>query len=152
MRFFRHVACAAVAAAAAAPVAAEGTRVTVTGETIDTWCYFSGVMGGPEAVVGSAHHTCALWCAAGGIPVGLLAEDGTVYMVLKLGAETDAAGGDTFLKVASHRLSAEGILHVRDGINYIVVEQVIADAGITDLNHEDFGVVPHFAIPDAAKE
>ena len=45
--------------------AAEGERVQVTGEVIDTWCYFSGVMGGPEAVVGSSHHTCALWCASG---------------------------------------------------------------------------------------
>ena len=25
--------------------------ITVTGEAIDTWCYFSGVMGGPEAEV-----------------------------------------------------------------------------------------------------
>ena len=58
-------------------------RVQVKGEVIDTWCYFSGVMGGPESVVGSAHHTCALWCAAGGIPVGILADDGTVYMVIK---------------------------------------------------------------------
>ena len=32
--------------------AAEGERVRVTGEIIDTWCYFSGVMGGPDAVVG----------------------------------------------------------------------------------------------------
>ena len=53
--------------------AAEGTRIEVTGEIIDTWCYYSGVMGGADAVVGSAHHTCALWCSAGGIPVGLLA-------------------------------------------------------------------------------
>ena len=64
---------------AAMPAAAsEGTRIQVTGEIIDTWCYYSSVMGGPDAVVGSAHHTCALWCSAGGIPVGLLAEDGTV--------------------------------------------------------------------------
>ncbi|MGA9252896.1 MAG: hypothetical protein WBV71_10680, partial [Roseobacter sp.] len=41
--------------------ASEGTRIQVTGEIIDTWCYYSGVMGGPDAVVGSAHHTCALW-------------------------------------------------------------------------------------------
>jgi hypothetical protein len=129
-----------------------GTPVTVTGEAIDSWCYFSGVMGGPAAVVGSAHHTCALWCAAGGIPVGLLADDGTVYMVLKLGAEANAAGGDSFLRVASHRLTAAGTLHVRDGVNYIVVAEVIADAGITERNHDAFGVVPHFAIPEAARE
>ena len=38
-----------------------------------------------------------LWCSAGGIPVGLLAEDGTVYMVLKVGEDSDSAGGDTAL-------------------------------------------------------
>ena len=54
---------AALALAALPALAAEGERVRVTGEMVDTWCYFSGVMGGPDAVVGSAHHTCALWCA-----------------------------------------------------------------------------------------
>ena len=72
----------------AAP-AASGERVQVEGEIIDTWCYLSGVMGGQDAVVGSAHHTCAMWCAAGGIPVGLLGDDGEVYMVLKWAGSDD---------------------------------------------------------------
>ncbi len=131
----------------AGAVAAEGERVQVTGEVIDTWCYFSGVMGGPEAVVGSAHHTCALWCAAGGIPVGLLAEDGTVYMVIKWKGDADVTG-DTLLSVQSHELTADGILHVRDGINYLLVEDVVADNGIVNQNHDDFGVTPGFAIPE----
>jgi hypothetical protein len=145
----------AAAGVVAGTAAAEGRRVEVTGEAIDTWCYFSGVMGGADAVVGSAHHTCALWCAAGGIPVGLLADDGTVYMVLKLPGAGDAGavtGGDTSLTVASHRLTADGILHERDGISYIVVERVIADAGIVNENHVDYGVVPDFAIPAPKKE
>ena len=33
-------------------LATEGERIQVKGEIIDTWCYFSGVMGGPEAVTG----------------------------------------------------------------------------------------------------
>lgn len=127
-------------------MAADGERIQVKGEVIDTWCYFSGVMGGPDAVVGSAHHTCALWCAAGGIPVGVLAEDGTVYMVLKWEGNGDVAG-DTLLSVQSHEITADGILHKRDGVNYLIVEKVVADAGITNQNHEDFGVVPGFAIP-----
>jgi len=128
--------------------AAGGERIRVTGEVIDTWCYFSGVMGGAEAVQGSAHHTCALWCAAGGIPVGILAKDGTVYMVLKWQGDGDVAG-DTLLAVQSHVVTADGILHVRDGINYIIVENVVEDAGITNKNHDDFGVIPGFAIPDS---
>jgi hypothetical protein len=140
----------ALLAASCLPAAAEtgGERLRVTGEMIDTWCYFSGVMGGYEAVVGSAHHTCALWCAAGGIPVGMLADDGTVYMVLKLAGADPLAAPETLLTVASHRLEADGLHYVRDGVNYIVVEEVVADEGITNLNHEDFGPVPPFAIPE----
>ncbi|HEU0221965.1 MAG TPA: hypothetical protein VFR34_07120, partial [Paracoccaceae bacterium] len=106
---------AACLGAAGAAGAAEGERVRIIGEAIDTWCYFSGVMGGADAVQGSAHHTCALWCAAGGIPVGLLADDGQVYMVLKMPGEDRANGGDMLLTVASHRLTADGLLYRRDG-------------------------------------
>ena len=130
-------------------LAAEGERVQITGEVIDTWCYFSGVMGGPDAVVGSAHHTCALWCSAGGIPVGLLAPDGTVYMVLKIEGDAESAGGDTALRIASHTIEADGMLYRRDGLNYIVVEEVVADQDIVNATHEDFGVIPGFAIPDS---
>ncbi|WP_299284630.1 hypothetical protein [uncultured Tateyamaria sp.] len=138
----------------AAPIAghaAEGTRVQVTGEIIDTWCYYSGVMGSPDAVVGSAHHTCALWCSAGGIPVGLLAEDGTVYMVLKVGDDAEAAGGDTILNLAAHTVEADGMLYQRDGLNYLVVSEVVSDMDITNVNHDDYGNVPSFSIPDPNK-
>jgi hypothetical protein len=128
--------------------AGEDTRIQVKGEIIDTWCYFSGVMGGPDAVVGSAHRTCALWCSAGGIPVGLLAEDGTVYMIIKVANDPQSASGDTLLRMAANTVEADGITYERDGINYLVVSQVINDLGITNLSHEEYGVVPGFAIPE----
>lgn len=142
---------AALALPAAAYAADEGTRVQVTGEIIDTWCYMSGVMGSPDAVVGSAHHTCALWCSAGGIPVGLLAEDGTVYMVLKVGDDAQAAGGDTLLRLAAHTVEADGMLYQRDGMNYLIVSDVVSDMDITNTNHNDYGNVPPFSIPDPNK-
>ncbi len=131
--------------------AEEGERITITGEFIDTWCYFSGVMGGTDAVVGSAHHTCAMWCSAGGIPVGLLAPDGQVYMVLKIEGDTATNGGDTLLSLASDTITADGLLYRRDGLNYIVVEKVVSNDGITRLNHEDYGPVPPFAIPEGVQ-
>ena len=140
-------------AAASLPAfaATEGKMIEVRGEIIDTWCYFSGVMGGPDSVVGSAHHTCALWCAAGGIPVGVLAEDGTVYMVLKYEGDDHVTGGDTILEVQSNLISADGLLYQRDGINYLVVEKVTANEGIVNLSHEDYDVIPPFAIPKPKK-
>ena len=134
-----------------AGIAAEGTRIQVKGEIIDTWCYYSGVMGGPDAVVGSAHHTCALWCSAGGIPVGLLAEDGTVYMILKVGEDDESAGGDTALRLAAHTIEADGMLYERDGLNYLIVSQVVSDLDIANRTHEDFGHIPSFSFPDPNK-
>ncbi|UWR23184.1 hypothetical protein [Sulfitobacter sp. S190] len=139
---------AALIAAPLASHAAEGTRVQVTGEIIDTWCYYSGVMGGPDAVVGTAHHTCALWCSAGGIPVGILGEDGDVYTVLKVDEDDQAAGGDTLLSLASYNVTADGMLYERDGIKYIVVGRVEASDEIINQTHEDYGVIPGFAIPE----
>lgn len=144
-RIFTALGLAVLAAPASA---AEGTRIQVTGEIIDTWCYFSGVMGGPDAVVGSAHHTCALWCSAGGIPVGLLGDDGTVYMVLKIEGDANSASGTTQLKLASHTIEADGMLYQRDGLNYLVVESVVSDLDITNNTALDNGVVPPFAVPE----
>lgn len=149
----RNALAALALGAAMLPAAAlaAGERVTVTGEIIDTWCYYSGVMGGPEAVVGTAHHTCALWCSAGGIPVGLLGDDGQVYMVLKIADDPASAGGDTQLRLASHEVTADGMLYERDGIRYLVVAEVVSDEGIVNLTHEDYGPIPPFAIPEPAE-
>jgi len=68
-----------------------GEKVTLKGELMDTWCYVSQVMGSQRVVVGTSHHVCAVWCAAGGIPVGLLDhESGEIYMILSV--EGDGVG------------------------------------------------------------
>lgn len=123
--------------------------VTLKGEMIDTWCYFSGVMGGPDATVGTAHHTCAIWCAAGGIPVGLLTPDGDVYIVLGFEGE-DPTASEALLDVQSAVLTVEGTAYARDGLNYLTIASVVANDGITNPSHEIFGVVPGFAIPEPA--
>lgn len=122
-------------------------EIEIKGEVIDTWCYFSGVMGGEDAVIGSAHHTCALWCAAGGIPVGVRTEEGDVFMVLKYTGEDPLAQSDTIMEVQSDIITAKGMHYVRDGVNYLVVEQVVANDGIQVLNHEDYGPVPPNSFP-----
>ncbi len=147
MRARTTLAAAALAVLAAPAQAAGGKEVSITGEVIDTWCYFSGVMGGPDAVVGTAHHTCAVWCAAGGIPVGVLADDGTVYMVMKLAGAAPLSDRKALLELQSDRITANGAHYVRDGINYIIVEEVVTNEGIVNQTHNDYGVVPPFSIP-----
>ena len=127
--------------------AVTGEDVEIKGEVIDTWCALSGVMGGIDAVSGSAHHTCALWCAAGGIPVGVLTEDGTIYMVLKLENSEVLEQTDAIMEIQSDVITAKGKHYLRDGVNYLIVEKIVANDGITNLNHVDYGAVPPFSAP-----
>ena len=144
---------AALMAALFAPTAqaSDAQTIEVTGEVIDTWCYYSGVMGGPEAVTGTAHHTCALWCAAGGIPVGIRTEKGEVYMVLKLDTEAPLEQTDKVMEQASDVIRAKGTHYKRDGVNYILVDQVVENQGITYRSHEDYEAIPPFSAPKRPK-
>ena len=125
-------------ALAAAAAAATPERVKVTGEVIDSWCYLTEIMY-PE---GTAHHQCAIWCAAGGIPVGILADDGQVYVVLKLEGDATSNANPRLLELQSHKVSVEGDVYERDGIKYLLVDKVVGDEGIVKLTHDDYGIQP----------
>lgn len=127
--------------------AANGERIQVTGEFMDTWCYTSQVMGGSDFVLGSAHHTCAVWCAAGGIPVGLRTDDGKVYMVLKFDGDDTSVANLGVLDMQSKKVTVDGTVHERDGISYLLIDKVVTDHGIANLTHEIVGVIPPFAVP-----
>ena len=131
----------------ATPAAAAGQRVHLTGEIMDTWCYVSEIMGASEAVLGTAHHQCAVWCAAGGVPVGLLSEAGEIFMILKLGDEDTSNAGPRILEIQSSRVTVDGDLYERDGIKYLLIDEVVANEGIVNRSHEDFGVIPAFGVP-----
>ncbi len=137
MRTMALAGFAAVALSTAAQ-AAPPERVQVTGEIIDSWCYLTEIMY-PE---GSAHHQCAIWCAAGGIPVGIKGDDGKVYMVLKLGADSTSVANPGILEIQSHKVKVEADLYVRDGINYLTIAQVVNDEGIVNLTHDEYGIQP----------
>lgn len=128
--------------------AVEGRKVTLTGEMIDTWCYVSQIMGSSDVVTGSAHHVCAVWCAAGGIPVGLLnKEDQKVYMVLSFEGDDTSVANEKILNLQSRELTVKGTAFELDGLSYLNIEEVVADNGIVNLTHEKYGVIPGQARP-----
>lgn len=54
-----------------------GTAVTLKGEIVDMACYSA------HDGKGAKHAACAKECALGGAPIGLLTEDGKVYLLLE---------------------------------------------------------------------
>lgn len=118
--------------------AATSERVTVTGEIIDSWCYLTEIM----YPLGSAHHQCALWCAAGGIPVGIVDDAGKVYVVLKVGTDDTSVANPAILEIQSHRVTVTGDAFRRDGIDYLMIDRVVSDEGVVNLTHDDYGIQP----------
>ncbi len=128
--------------------AAEGERKTITGEVMDTWCYVSQIMGPSNFVIGTSHHVCAVWCAAGGIPVGLLDKsDGQVYMVISMGDDIANVANQSLLDIQSHEITVEGTVYELDGIKYLMIDNVVDDQGVTNLTHEIVGILPAEANP-----
>lgn len=125
---------------AAAPGARAGEikRVTVEGELIDTWCYVTEIM----YARGSAHFQCAVWCAVGGIPVSIRADDGTLYVVLRVEDDSRNVSNPAMIRIQSHRVTVDGDLIERDGVKYLLVTQVADDQGIVDLTHVKYGIQP----------
>jgi len=129
---------AALLGAPAGAAETAGKRINVSGEVIDSWCYITEIM----FAKGTAHHKCAVWCAAGGIPVGILADDGQVYMVLKVGDDTTSVRNPAIMKIQTHRVTVAGDLYRRDGINYLMVSRIVNDEGVVNLTHDDYGIQP----------
>lgn len=135
----RALAGAALLVGLAGPApAATPERVQVTGEIIDTWCYVTEIM----YALGTAHHQCAVWCAVGGIPVSIRGEDGNVYMVLKVEDDDRNVANPRIVRIQTHEVTVDGDLYRRDGVNYLVVNEVHDDHGIVNLTHDEYGVVP----------
>lgn len=72
------MALAVVAIAGDAEKAEKKNVVTLTGEVLDMYCYMSH----PETGAGTEHAKCANSCISRGLPVGFLASDGTVYLII----------------------------------------------------------------------
>ncbi len=118
--------------------AAKGKQIKITGEIIDSWCYLTEIM----YPLGTAHHQCALWCAVGGIPVGIVDDEGTVYVILKVEDEPGNVAPKGMLDIQTHKVTYEGTAYERDGMKYLLVSKLIEDAGIVNMTHEEYGIQP----------
>jgi hypothetical protein len=138
---------AAAAAAAAAftfwpspdvAAQAQGVRIQVRGEVVDTFCNVSEIM----FASGTAHYQCAVWCAVGGIPVSIRTEAGDIYMVLRIEEDDASVANPRLIRIQGSEVTVDGELFERDGVKYLLVTTVADDKGVVKLTHEEHGVQP----------
>lgn len=92
----------------------EGKAVTVRGEIVDLACYLD------HGATGMKHQQCALTCLKGGQPMGLLAADGKVYLLL-----ADHQNGKPFEEAKNYaalQVEITGPLAEKAGITGLTVE------------------------------
>ncbi|MFN8543272.1 MAG: hypothetical protein U0807_03590 [Candidatus Binatia bacterium] len=89
---------------------------TLSGEVIDMACYLPH----PETGRGPSHRKCADTCAKKGIPIGILTDDGQVYLLLE---DHESPKAYAQLKdKAAEKVSVEGEKVTRGGVQGFVVE------------------------------
>ena len=98
----------------------EGDGVfSVEGEIIDMACYVANEAKGPD------HASCAKRCVKAGQPMGLLANDGTVYVLYA--NHRDGAPFEAAKELAGTKVQLSGKLSTMSGIKGIEVQAVEAD-------------------------
>lgn len=139
MQVRRFLPALLAAFAVLAPISgAQAAKTTIAGEVIDSWCYLTEIM----YPLGTAHHQCAVWCAAGGVPVGILGDDGTVYILLAFPGADGSVADPALLDIQTRHIVVEGTTFARDGMNYLVAERLVEDHGIINRTHDDYGIQP----------
>ncbi len=115
---------------AAASDAPEKTEVigavVLTGELVDTKCYF-GVM---RPATGKVHRACAVRCLSGGVPPGLLVRDGQGGGVVVMLAGKGGRPLRLDPQWAARSLRATGDLSLRDGIPVLETSALALDPGL----------------------
>jgi hypothetical protein len=94
---------------------AQGQEILVKGEVLDMTCYIAYNLSGPE------HASCARDCIRSGLPVGIKAENGKVYLLTgKAGKPVNAQLADYAAKVVTIR----GKETMRDGFAQLQVDEI----------------------------
>lgn len=96
----------------------ESKTVTIQGEVVDLSCYLS------HEGRGEKHAKCAIACIKKGLPMGILTDDGKLFVVLEDHAKADAY--QQLKKSAAKKVTVTGIVYARGGVTGIAVQKVVA--------------------------
>ncbi|HEV8505943.1 MAG TPA: hypothetical protein VGQ53_11100 [Chitinophagaceae bacterium] len=88
---------------------------TVTGEILDMKCYMASGAHGPE------HKDCAAKCVKGGSPMGILADDSKVYLLIE---GDNGAAFEEAKKYAGETVTVTGTLSEKNGVQALIVSEV----------------------------
>ncbi|MEX2564744.1 MAG: hypothetical protein WD431_02230 [Cyclobacteriaceae bacterium] len=96
----------------------DGEEISVSGEVLDLSCFMA------SGAKGEGHKGCAEKCMSNGMPIGLLGDDGKVYLLVE-----DHKNADPYQSLKNHaadQVAVTGKYFVRNGMPGIVIAKVQA--------------------------
>jgi hypothetical protein len=100
----------------AAFVNKNGDTKTVTGEILDMKCYMA------SGAHGEGHKDCAKMCVSDGSPMGILCDDGKVYLLVE--DDKNSAAYDEAKKLAGENVELTGTESEKGGVQALIVSEV----------------------------
>ena len=98
---------------------AAAKEMTVKGEVVDVSCYLAHGDKGK----GESHASCAEACAKNGGPLGILTNDGTLYVSV-LPDDHSAGPNAKLIDHIGHHVEATGMLRTKGGVNGMMISKV----------------------------
>ena len=95
----------------------EPEQITVQGEIVDLHCYLTS-----EEARGPGHAPCAKECLQQGQPMGLLTDDGGLWVLTAY--HVTSAAYDTAKQMAGEQVNVEGVPLERGGVRALEVRRV----------------------------
>ena len=120
----RILATTAVLAFCALPLAAQahekmaGDETTITGQVVDLNCNTT------NGASGAAHKACAQACAKAGVPLGILASDGTIY--LPVSSKPGDPQNSKLEPFAEGKVKVTGMHRMVSGLHTIEIKTIAA--------------------------
>jgi hypothetical protein len=120
----RILATTAVLALFALPLAAQGhaatagNEMTITGQVVDLNCNTT------NGASGAGHKACAQACAKAGVPLGILASDGTIY--LPVSSKPGDPQNSKLEQYAEAKVKVSGMHRLVSGLHTIEIKTVAA--------------------------
>ncbi len=96
----------------------QGKEIVVKGEVLDMTCYIAYNMSGPE------HAGCAKDCIKRGLPVGIKASDGKVYLLVGTDWRRREPLNSQLAEYAAKIVTIRGKETMRDGFAQLQVEEI----------------------------
>ena len=99
----------------------QGKESTIVGEVVDIQCYVSGATGPGK---GPKHKDCAIACAKGGIPLGILEDNSNTLFVAGQSKDAMKGANDLLLPFVAEKVRVTGKVYEKGGIRLLMIRKI----------------------------